>query len=299
VGGSQSAPVVLTSEAEAAWREDGWCVLPAALPAEDLAGVGPALSNLFPGAAEMDAGEETERTAPWRTWDAQWPEFPFHSRTLNRLALHDVVLDAAEHLLGVDDIRMYLGLVSAKYASQPSGFNKLLHADYPNHTFVVPRAEPGFQQLELLVYLCDVTEDNGATRFLSLGRTAGIPVEEHTLNLADHGDLYSMDTPAIGPAGSIVAYRPDVYHRSVDWTEPGRVRFVLHVSFKPASMAWGGYQAWQIKGFSGEWHNFVRLATPRQLTVLGFPPPGDPYWTNQTLEGVSRRYGGMDMTPWT
>ena len=73
---------------------------------------------------------------------------------------------------------------------------------------------------------------------------------------------------------------------------------MLHVSYKPAGMEWGGYQAWPIKGFSAEWHNFVQQATPRQLTAVGFPAPGHRFWTEETLAGVARRYPGLDLTPW-
>ena len=38
--------------------------------------------------------------------------------------------------------------------------------------------------------------------------------------------------------------------------------------------------------------------TARQLTVLGFPAPGHPYWTEDTLRGVAARYPLLDMTPW-
>ena len=36
--------------------------------------------------------------AQWHTWDAPWPEFPFHSTRLNTLVLHDHVVDLAEAL---------------------------------------------------------------------------------------------------------------------------------------------------------------------------------------------------------
>jgi hypothetical protein len=32
--------------------------------------------------------------------------------------------------------------------------------------------------------------------------------------------------------------------------------------------------------------------------VLGFPPPGHPYWTAQTLAGVAARYPMLDLSPW-
>jgi hypothetical protein len=163
---------------------------------------------------------------------------------------------------------------------------------------VVPRVDVGCQHLETFVYLSDVSVENGATRMVSRQSTAEIPVETHTLNYREYGDLYDEPGDTSGPAGTIVAYRPDLYHRSVDFTEPGRSRFMLHVAYKPAAADWIGYQAWQIKGFSPEWHNFVQQAHSRQLAAVGFPEPGHAYWTAETLAGVAARYPGLDMTPW-
>jgi hypothetical protein len=288
---------VLSPELRAAWDDDGWCVLERAIPAEDLAAAQRRLPRLFPTAEEMAATPDGDN-ARWHTWDAQWPEFPFHSSSLNRLAVHDVVIGLAEELLGVDDVRMYLAIITAKYYGQSSGFNQLLHADYPNHSLVVPRRDAGYQQLETFIYLSDVSSRDGATRLVSRRKTAGVPVEQHTLNLDDYAALYEDPSDAAAPAGSIVAYRPDVYHRSVDLTDPAASRFMMHVSYRPAAAEWGGYQAWPFKGFSPAWTKFVAQATPRQLGVLGFPGPGHPYWTEETLAGVAARYPGLDMTPW-
>jgi hypothetical protein len=281
-----------------AWRRDGWCVIEGGIPAPDLTDAQDAFALLFPTAEEMDRGDDNDRTAPWRDWDAAWPEFPFRSTRLNKLVVHDVLIDLATELLGTADVRLYLAAATAKYPHQSSGYNRLLHADYPNHSLVVPRTDVGYQHLETFIYMNDVSARNGATRLVSRTRTAGIPVEQHTLNLDDYGHLYDDPGEASGPAGSIVAYSPDVYHRSVDVTEPGQARFMLHVAYKPAPLDWIGYQAWPVKGFSAEWHKFVSQASVRQLTVLGFPKPGDPYWTAATLAGVAARYPGLDMSPW-
>jgi len=289
---------VVTSEQRRSWTEDGWCVLERAVPEEDLVAAQGAIGKLFPSAEKMAGGGEGGELERWRTWDASWPEFPFRSRTLNRLVLSDLMIDLARELLGTDDVRLYLAIASAKYAGQPSEYNQLLHTDFPNHTLTVPRPEAGYHQMETFVYLNDVGPHNGATRFVSRTRTRHVPVEEHTLNLEDYRDLYDDPGDASGPAGSIVVYRPDVYHRSMDFFDPTQARFMLHVSYKPAAMEWGGYQAWPIKGFSMEWHNFVQQATPRQLTALGFPAPGHPFWTEETLAGVAGRYPELDLGPW-
>ena len=289
---------VITPDQRRSWDEDGWCVLEGAVGNEDLVAAQHAVAKLFPRVEEMESTADDSALERWRTWDAAWPEFPFRSRSLNGLVLSDVMIDLAQELLGTVDVRLYLAIATAKYAGQPSEYNLLLHTDFPNHTLTVPRPEPGYQQMETFIYLTDVSPNNGATRFVSRTRTRHIPVEEHTLNFVDYGDLYDDPGDASAPAGSIVVYRPDVYHRSVDFTDPTEARFMLHVSYKPATVEWGGYQAWPFKGFSVEWHNFVQQATPRQLTALGFPAPGHAFWTAETLSGVARRYPELDLAPW-
>jgi hypothetical protein len=283
----------------AAWEEDGWCLIPAAVPVEDLDRAQRAIRHLFPTAEEMDSGVSNERTDPWRsTFDAKWPEFPYRSSTLNRLTVHPVVLELATTFLGTDDLRLYMSVVTAKYSNQSSGYNQLLHADFPNHSILVPQVDERYPQLELFIYLTDVSADNGATRLVSRRKTAHVPVEQHTLAYADFPDLYDDPGTAAGPAGSIVTYRPDVYHRSVDVTAPGACRIMMHVSYRLAEAEWGQYQAWAFKGFSPEWHNFVQASGPTELQLVGFPKPGHSYWTEHTIRRVNARYPRLDMAPW-
>ncbi len=163
-------------------------MVPAVLPVDDLQPAQKAVDYLFPTAEEMDSGVENERTSPWRTtFDARWPEFPYASRALNRLTFHPVVLSMAESFLGTADLRLYMSLVTAKYANRSSGYNQLLHADFPNHTILAPHER--FPQLELFIYLTDVSEANGATRMVSRCRTADIAVEQHTLTFTDYAAL--------------------------------------------------------------------------------------------------------------
>jgi len=291
--------VSVTSEQHRkAWDEDGWFVLERALASEDVRAAQNACSKMFPSAKRMSEERSRSELEKWRTWDADWPQFPFRSRTLNRLIVSNLLIDIAEELLGTEDVRLYLAIATAKYAGQPSEYNQLLHTDFPNHTLTVPQPQQGCHQVEAFVYLTDVDKNNGATCFVPRRRTLDVPVERHTLGFDEYAALYEDPINASAPAGSIVVYRPDVYHRSVDFSDTTRVRFMLHAAFKPAAMEWGGYQAWPIKGYSVEWHNFVESATPRQLSVLGFPPPGHRFWTEDALSGVGRRYPGLDLGPW-
>jgi hypothetical protein len=189
-------------------------------------------------------------------------------------------------------------MVSAKYSQGAPDDEQLLHVDYGNHTLVVPRTDIGYQHLELFIYLGDVTPEKAATRMVSRRLTADIPVERTYLNPTEYDHVYRSEVPASGPAGSVLAYRPDVYHRGVRMTAPGAARFMLHVSYKPVDTDWLGSQAWPGAAEGLAWHRFMQQANVRQLTMLGFPEPGHRYWNEETLRGVARRYPLLDLTPW-
>jgi hypothetical protein len=257
------------------------------------------MPELFPTAEEFAADLDPARNLPFRVDShSVMPTFPFESSALNRLVLHDKVIDLAQDFLDLPDVRLYQGMLSAKYSNGAPDDEQLLHVDYANHTLVVPRPEVGYQHLELFVYLSDVTPEKAATRMVSRRLTTDIPIERTYLSPAEYDHLYRSEVPASGPAGSILAYRPDVYHRGVRMTAPDSARFMLHVSFKPKDTDWLGSQAWPGAAEGFAWHRFMQQTNVRQLTTLGFPAPGHPYWTEETLRGVAARYPFLDMEPW-
>lgn len=290
---------VLDATSRNRWHVDGWCVLEDLIPAREIAAAAEAAAALFPSAGTRQGAGDQDEAGPYDVrWDGKKPVFPFASLALNQLCVHDALIDLAQDLLGTEQVRMYQGLASVKVFDGHPDYEQLLHVDYGNHTLVVPRAEAGYQHLELFVYLSEVTAERAATCFVSRRLTGDIPVERTYLSLSEYASLYDAEEPAVGPAGAVLAYRPDVYHRGTALTEEGAVRHLLHVAFKPVGTDWLGFQAWPQAAEDLAWHRFVQQATQRQLTVLGFPEPGHPYWNAETLRGVGARYPGLDMTPW-
>jgi ectoine hydroxylase-related dioxygenase (phytanoyl-CoA dioxygenase family) len=281
------------------WEDDGWCVVEGLFTPEEIGAAQAAMPALFPTAAEWASDATPERNEPFRIDSHQvMPRFPFDDSALNDLVVHDQLIDLAEEFLGTHDLVLYQAMASAKYGQGAPSDEQLLHVDFGNHTLVVPRHEVGYQQLEMFIYLSDVTPDTAATRIVSRRLTTEIPVERAYLNPAEYGDLYAAEVPASGPAGSILVYRPDTYHRGVRMTAPHAARFMLHVSYKPRNTEWLGSHGLPSAGEDMAWHRFMQRTNERQLTVLGFPAPGHPYWTAETLAGVGARYPLLDLSPW-
>ena len=78
---------------------------------------------------------------------------------------------------------------------------------------------------------------------------------------------------------------------------PGRSRFSLLADFQVRGTTWGGKMAWP-KQSPERWAKFIPQCTVRQRDLFGFPRPGDPYWSDDTLEGVAARYPGIDLAPY-
>ena len=63
-------------------------------------------------------------------------------------------------------------------------------------------------------------------------------------------------------------------------------RFLLNVSFKVAGQDWIGYHSMQSRANHPAWVQFVERSTPRELELLGFPPPGHAIWNADLLDAT-------------
>jgi Phytanoyl-CoA dioxygenase (PhyH) len=293
-----------------AWRADGFAVLPGFLAGGELAPAVAELDLMFPSADGFH-----DRTDPrYRRYlgdeFAGIDAFPFASTELSLLAVHDRLAGLAEMLLADDDIRIYSAEAWAKYTGA-ADYDQPMHRDYLGHTVLVPTAAPAYQQLEMFVYLVDVPGELGPPHFVSRARTAGLPAKPNWYPRADGFDaeggfvatggspeLYAAEVSAAGPAGTVVAWGPGTFHRGTALTAPRGARYTLHLSFRPATAEWGHRHAWADRSHDPAWYRFVARASPRQLLLFGFPPPGHPFWTPETVSGMGQRYPGPDWSAW-
>ena len=292
------------------WRTHGFVVLPGYVPAAELKPALGELSVMYPTAEGFhdDTDERRDRfTADeWAGID----DFPFRSAELSLLAASVRLIDLAETLLADNDLRLYSAEAWAKYTGA-ADYDQPMHRDYLNQTLLVPSDDPRYRQLEMFVYLVDVPEELGPPSLVSRTRTTGLPAKPNWYPREDGADneggwvatagspeLYAAEVRAVGPAGTVVAWAPDTFHRGTALTLARGARYTIHLGYRPARAEWGQRMAWVNCSHEPDWYRFVRRATPRQLAVFGFPPPGHPYWTEATLAGTAQRYPGLDMTPW-
>lgn len=298
--------------ARTTWLDDGFVVLPGYLPAAELAAAREELGRLFPTAADFHAHVDPERNARFIGDEFDGIDgFPFASLALNRVPVCDALVELATTLLGSTDVRLYSAEAWAKYEGA-ADYDQDLHRDYLNHTILVPSSAPEFRQVEMFVFLSDVTVGTGAPRMVPRSevtdrlparpnffpRDGSDDADEGFVETGGRADLYEHEVPATGPAGTVVAFQPQTVHRGSAITESGGSRFSMHLNYRPAAAEWAHRHAWADRSHDPHWYAFAEQATPRQLELFGFPPPGHRFWTAETLAGVAQRYPGLDMTAW-
>lgn len=294
------------------WLGDGFVVLPGYLPADVLDPAVRELDLMFPSSDDFHDEVTPDRNARFIGDEFNGIDgFPFVSLALNRIAVCGALVTLATSLLGSSDIRLYSAEAWAKYEGA-ADYDQDLHRDYLNHTILAPSSAPAFRQVEFFVFLSDVTVELGAPRMVPRSRdTDALPAKPNFFPRADTSDtdegfvastgrpdLYANEVAATGPAGTVVAFQPQTVHRGSAITQPRGTRFSMHNNYRPAAAEWAHRHAWADRSHNPHWYRFVEQASPRQLELFGFPPPGHDYWTSETLTGVGQRYPGLDMSPW-
>jgi hypothetical protein len=291
------------------WQTDGFAMLPAFLPVDELKPAASELDLLFPSADGFHDGTDPRRGRFIGDEFAGIDTFPFASTEISLLAVHHRILALAEALLEDDDIHMYGAEAWAKYTGA-CDYDQDLHRDYLNHTILVPTTTAGCRQVEMFVFLNDVPEELGPPHLVSRRHTGNYPAVPNWLLKPGHesdwryndasgsSHLYSAEISAAGPAGTVIAFDPGTFHRGTQLTAPRGARYSMHLAFRPSTVQWCQRAGWAASSFTTEWTDFVARATPRQLQALGFPRPGHPYWTPETRSGMALRYPDLDLTAW-
>ena len=303
---------VTPEEIRSAFERDGFVVLEGFLSPQEIRGGVVDLPVVVPTAEEFHRDVDPHRNQRFRDEFGGIVPFPVAPTSLNLLAVHPRLVDLAASLLEDDDLRSYSIEFWAKYTGA-ADYEQPFHRDYLNHTILVPAADAPPSHVEMFVYLSDVTDELGPISLLPRHHAPEAPAlpnwyprvdgqrdKDHPDWVSDIGrpDWYEREVRATGPAGTVVAYRIDTFHRGTDLTRDGGHRFTVHTNFRKASADWITRRSWTDDANRGAWSGFVAAASPQQLCLFGFPPPGHPYWTEATLAGLAQRYPGFNPAPW-
>ena len=283
------------------WHEDGAVVVPNFFTPDEIAPIYDDYARLygFEGAGNgnplaIDTGQPAGAFHPkqFKNLDT----LPYDgSVEMNLISLHPALIQLASELLGGQPVQLYQSHTWAKYTGE-ADYDQPFHCDYGNHTLTVPGEDVAQRTVNFVIYLSDVTDALGAMHYVKksdsdaiLGSRAITAPTEYQVALK------ARQHSAAAPAGSIIAYGIDTFHRGTNMTEPNGLRYTMTVSFKRADNANIGFHVWQ-HALERPWHLLMNHATPTQLECLGIPAPGHAFWTDLTLRQCQQRWPEWNMS---
>ncbi|MGH3917246.1 MAG: phytanoyl-CoA dioxygenase family protein [Pseudonocardiaceae bacterium] len=282
-------------------RTDGYTLVPDFLDAATLERCHAELARYFPTGAELAAAPDRYRGL------RKSAGFPYDGDTLNQVCTDPRIISFTARVLGRDDIRLGDSILQAKYGpALGAGNDQRLHNDaWGRNTLVHPGDDPIYQRVFGIVYYTDVTAETGPTWVVPHRYARDVPLLSDegysAYDRAEFPELYEAAQPVEAPAGALLLFTGKTVHRGSAVTAPTAHRFALFLNFHSAAATWLDKQSWAGSPASPTGpalRRFVESATPRQRELLGFPPPGAPYWTDLTIAGLRQLYPGMDISPY-
>lgn len=279
-------------------RDHGYVIIKNFLTPEELAMAQEGFGQYYPSVDELEATPQRYGGLLDEV-DALQTEFPYAHAGLNHMATHPAILSGVKRFLGNEDIRLSQSAIWAKYAGYGS-YEQGLHFDYQGNTLVVPRDDLDYQQVNFILYYSDVTAKLGPTTVVSKKEArekfGEIPLWPAFKTRAKHPELYEIEKKVIVPAGSMLIFTMSTLHRATAMTGDRGMRMTQHLVYRSAKHDFQGYHLYSRMGESEDLQQFIQTCMPEQRHALGFPKPGDPYWTPATLKAVGLRYPELDLS---
>jgi Phytanoyl-CoA dioxygenase (PhyH) len=285
------------------WRRDGIVNIERFFSADEVAAVRADFEQVFGRTRGADAPLNKKKSGEIGKFNpAQFATFeaiPFDcSPALNLIGVHPALIEFAQTALQTPHVHLYQCQAWAKFTGA-ADYDQPFHCDYVNHTLTAPSEDARLNSVTILCYFSDVTEAHGPAHYVTRTDSDKVAGPEATLSgapqLQRHLQQYERSSAA--PAGSIVPYGIDIYHRGTNMTAPGGHRYAVMACYKNASNDAIGYHAWPFH-HTKPWHRIFDHATPAQLACFGVHPPGHSFWTATTLTRAQARYPGWDLTPY-
>jgi hypothetical protein len=320
---------LLSEKQISSFHQDGFIVVTGLWPAGLIERASKEATQIHPTEEVIERGRGLSLSPmPWLAKKAQGIEIAADA-ALNHMTIHPRPLAVVAQLMNVDemDIRLSQSHIIAKLGAKidrPGDPNhgemsgdQEIHVDYGNNTLMVPPNTKSPEAIACLCYYSDVDECGGATHFaralpgeLTSYRSAQFNPPNFVAATADDRSdngqgprssenisrLYETEKPVYYKPGTCILYGLNAWHRGTP-AALGKIRYTHNHVWRHRNAEWVNWQSLAPK-LAGMSTRYLEQLSVLQRTVLGFAAPGNPYWTDETLDAVGQRYPGMDMTPY-
>jgi Phytanoyl-CoA dioxygenase (PhyH) len=240
-------------------------------------------------------------------------KFPTGIAPIDQLIADDGLLNIFEQCLGTSEIRFCnahlftrTGPTDTRYKPNPwEGY----HIDHDTESYLPPASYlDGYAYVNCHILLHDIDSDCApmqvipGSHYLVAEHFADYCKQEFLSdrgNFADIRKLHGLSTSVSveGLSGSAFFYSSYLIHSAIPFQNKKSQRALFTITmFRSDNNSWKRL-SWPYTFLDRPLANgFCAQTTTRARTVLGWPPPGHPYYTADTLTLLSKWYPGIDLT---
>jgi len=240
-------------------------------------------------------------------------QFPTGDDALDRLVCNDTYLDIFEQLLGTTQLHycnahLFVRAGPSDKRHSPEAWQGY-HIDHDTNTFLPPFVATGtFDYVNSGVFLHDVLPDGAPMQMLpgshlDLVRNLDRWVRDGLANpMGGFDDIRKIDefAPPVdctATKGSALFYSSYTVHAAIGFKNKSVQRALWTMSIANAdTQSWTRYAVPFHYGERDFFIPFWKTCSPRVRSLFGWPPPGHPYYTPQTLAVLAARFPGFDLS---
>ena len=304
------------------FRRDGYIVVPDVFSDAEMDAAQEAMDRIFYGRrfddwlADVDRGQEGGVSDGFTTTHNHQEgrsQFPTGVDALDRLMENETYLDIFEQCLGdrpaYCNAHLFLrsGPTDKRHAEHPwQGY----HIDHYTNCLLPPADRVGlYDYINSGVFLHDVLDD-GAPMMVIPGShhvAQKVYLEAFASGNASGGsidDVRAVDgladpVPQVGSRGSAAFYSSYTIHAAQPFLNKRVQRAFWTLSLcRSDNAGWTRFANPFIYGEREHMMPFLTQTTPRVRSIFGFPEPGHPYYTEQTLRLLESTIPGIDVSPY-
>ena len=281
------------------YREHGYAIVENFLSPDELSRSRADVEAFIPGWLDYAANPTGDRPVGWDEpqRSRRGVRFPFRGEQLNANTLHPELRRFASLMSDGEPLFCEQSDLTYKCSGHYGDVDQPLHLDYVNHTLAYPPDVPRYWQTAFLLYYTDVETHQAPTAVCSWQHYRNEILWPAVYERSQRSELYDNEVKVTVPAGSVLAYSMRTFHRGTAFQAEG-ARIGHFISYAPKRPKWLGIVGWPEQGVYKSYSAWMAQATLEERELLGFPAPGDDYWSEETLAGVAARFPDMDMQPY-
>ena len=249
--------------------ENGFVIIDRYIPDDQCAQMAAALRRILNPWDEVKDDPPKERTA--------CHYFPYSEQILNQSIVDWEAICFSQKWLGTTHVLYRPGISIVRYPGFKSRVREA-HIDNGNNSLLPVNGVREYGQISSWYFPEDVGPDNAPMRI--------VPRE--------FGDDLSKCNYLTVPGNTQMIFNTHIWHSATVFQGDEGQRYSVNRIYGRADHYWEGVHSYTNQGRNERIGRFIGTLTARERELFRFPPVGNPYYTDKTLELLEAQYPGWN-----